>query len=220
MSAVLLLSRPAGFSCSGDRCSYLPVYSRDWVLSGTSSLTACAMQSTSQNTLCKYSEEKGIAKMSIYVFRLEDATSLITLYHMLHPECQSAKEAKEGKLQGIDLIKVSFSALNYLTCRRELLTSRTPFSSSISPYRRKQMLNQNCCTCHAGVFVKLNICTAAPGFHLWWLICHWHDDCCYINLSPAMAAGVCENWIPERRLYPAGPAGLWRSNGYIFSFMK
>ncbi|NXK96096.1 RT22 protein, partial [Formicarius rufipectus] len=37
---------------------------------------------------------------------LDDATSLITLYHMLHPECQSAKEAKEGKLQGIDLIKV------------------------------------------------------------------------------------------------------------------
>ncbi|KAM6326701.1 small ribosomal subunit protein mS22 [Podargus strigoides] len=37
---------------------------------------------------------------------LDDATSLITLYHMLHPECQSAQEAKEGKLQGIDLIKV------------------------------------------------------------------------------------------------------------------
>ncbi|XP_015726706.1 28S ribosomal protein S22, mitochondrial [Coturnix japonica] len=37
---------------------------------------------------------------------LDDATSLITLYHMLHPECQSAKEAKEGKLHGIDLIKV------------------------------------------------------------------------------------------------------------------
>ncbi|XP_074402902.1 small ribosomal subunit protein mS22 [Zonotrichia albicollis] len=37
---------------------------------------------------------------------LDDATSLITLYHMLHPECQSAKEAKEQKLQGVDLIKV------------------------------------------------------------------------------------------------------------------
>ncbi|XP_074449338.1 small ribosomal subunit protein mS22 [Larus michahellis] len=37
---------------------------------------------------------------------LDDATSLITLYHMLHPECQSAKEAKERKLQGVDLIKV------------------------------------------------------------------------------------------------------------------
>ncbi|XP_067158038.1 small ribosomal subunit protein mS22 [Apteryx mantelli] len=37
---------------------------------------------------------------------LDDTTSLITLYHMLHPECQSAKEAKEGKLQGVDLIKV------------------------------------------------------------------------------------------------------------------
>lgn len=48
--------------------------------------------------------------MSLYLFRLDDATSLITLYHMLHPECQSAKEAKEQKLQGVDLIKVSLSA--------------------------------------------------------------------------------------------------------------
>ncbi|NWI21073.1 RT22 protein, partial [Crypturellus soui] len=37
---------------------------------------------------------------------LDDATSLITLYHMLHPECPSAKEAKEGNLQGVELIKV------------------------------------------------------------------------------------------------------------------
>ncbi|XP_052658989.1 28S ribosomal protein S22, mitochondrial isoform X2 [Harpia harpyja] len=37
---------------------------------------------------------------------LDDTTSLITLYHMVHPECQSAEEAKEGKLQGVDLIKV------------------------------------------------------------------------------------------------------------------
>ncbi|KFW77432.1 hypothetical protein N305_07245, partial [Manacus vitellinus] len=42
----------------------------------------------------------------LYFFRLDDATSLITLYHMLHPECQSAKEAEEGKLKGVDLIKV------------------------------------------------------------------------------------------------------------------
>ncbi|NXY91547.1 RT22 protein, partial [Alcedo cyanopectus] len=35
---------------------------------------------------------------------LDDATSLIRLYHLLHPESQSAK-AKEGKL-GVDLIKV------------------------------------------------------------------------------------------------------------------
>ncbi|XP_010219775.1 PREDICTED: 28S ribosomal protein S22, mitochondrial [Tinamus guttatus] len=37
---------------------------------------------------------------------LDDTTSLITLYHMLHPECPSAKEAKEGNLQGVELIKV------------------------------------------------------------------------------------------------------------------
>ncbi|KFV80865.1 hypothetical protein N308_10885, partial [Struthio camelus australis] len=45
-------------------------------------------------------------KCNFFLFRLDDATSLITLYHMLHPECQSAKEAKEGKLNGVDLIKV------------------------------------------------------------------------------------------------------------------
>ncbi|KFU95272.1 hypothetical protein M959_05058, partial [Chaetura pelagica] len=49
---------------------------------------------------------RAIATIGVYFFRLEDATSLITLYHMIHPECQSAKAAKEGKLQGIDLIKV------------------------------------------------------------------------------------------------------------------
>ncbi|NWX85271.1 RT22 protein, partial [Nothoprocta ornata] len=37
---------------------------------------------------------------------LDDTTSLITLYHMLHPDCPSAKEAKEGNLQGVELIKV------------------------------------------------------------------------------------------------------------------
>ncbi|KFP25600.1 hypothetical protein N325_04792, partial [Colius striatus] len=49
---------------------------------------------------------KQLPQMRLCLFRLDDATSLITLYHMLHPECQSAKEAKEGKLQGVDLIKV------------------------------------------------------------------------------------------------------------------
>nr|XP_056705340.1 28S ribosomal protein S22, mitochondrial [Euleptes europaea] len=34
---------------------------------------------------------------------LEDATSLVNLYHMLHPDCQSAREAQD--LQGLDLIK-------------------------------------------------------------------------------------------------------------------
>lgn len=69
----------------------------------------CCAKYITKCTLCKYSE-RGIAKMSFYLFRLDDATSLITLYHMLHPECQSAKAAKEQKLQGVDLIKVSFSA--------------------------------------------------------------------------------------------------------------
>ncbi|KAM6442981.1 small ribosomal subunit protein mS22 [Liasis olivaceus] len=36
---------------------------------------------------------------------LDDAVSLITLYHMLHPDCESAREAQEKDIQGIDLIK-------------------------------------------------------------------------------------------------------------------
>ncbi|CAM5138922.1 unnamed protein product [Eretmochelys imbricata] len=37
---------------------------------------------------------------------MDDATCLINLYHMLHPDCQSAKEAKEQEVHGVDLIKV------------------------------------------------------------------------------------------------------------------
>uniref|UniRef100_A0ACB8FBA1 Uncharacterized protein n=1 Tax=Sphaerodactylus townsendi TaxID=933632 RepID=A0ACB8FBA1_9SAUR len=36
---------------------------------------------------------------------LDDATSLVTLYHMLHPDCQSARDAQEQDLKGLDLIK-------------------------------------------------------------------------------------------------------------------
>ncbi|XP_030072725.1 small ribosomal subunit protein mS22 [Microcaecilia unicolor] len=37
---------------------------------------------------------------------LDDAECLINLYHMLHPETQSAKEAKEQAACGLDLIKI------------------------------------------------------------------------------------------------------------------
>uniref|UniRef100_A0A8C3TBZ1 Mitochondrial ribosomal protein S22 n=1 Tax=Chelydra serpentina TaxID=8475 RepID=A0A8C3TBZ1_CHESE len=37
---------------------------------------------------------------------MDDATCLINLYHMLYPDCQSAKAAKEQEVHGIDLIKV------------------------------------------------------------------------------------------------------------------
>lgn len=57
-------------------------------------------------------------KQAFICFRLDDATSLITLYHMLHPECQSAKEAEERKLQGVDLIKVCFSTSNLFKYRK------------------------------------------------------------------------------------------------------
>ncbi|XP_013215318.2 small ribosomal subunit protein mS22 isoform X2 [Ictidomys tridecemlineatus] len=37
---------------------------------------------------------------------LDDATSLVQLYHMLHPDGQSAQEAKEQAAEGVNLIKV------------------------------------------------------------------------------------------------------------------
>ncbi|XP_052573711.1 28S ribosomal protein S22, mitochondrial [Peromyscus californicus insignis] len=37
---------------------------------------------------------------------IEDATSLVQLYHMLHPDGQSAQEAKEQAAKGVNLIKV------------------------------------------------------------------------------------------------------------------
>lgn len=38
--------------------------------------------------------------------RVDDATSLIQLYHILYPEGQSAQEAKEQAAEGVHLIKV------------------------------------------------------------------------------------------------------------------
>ncbi|XP_021492254.1 small ribosomal subunit protein mS22 [Meriones unguiculatus] len=37
---------------------------------------------------------------------IDDATSLVRLYHMLHPDGQSAQEAKEQAAEGVNLIKV------------------------------------------------------------------------------------------------------------------
>ncbi|XP_042521634.1 28S ribosomal protein S22, mitochondrial isoform X1 [Dipodomys spectabilis] len=37
---------------------------------------------------------------------VDDATSLVQLYHMLHPDGQSAREAKEQAAEGVNLIKV------------------------------------------------------------------------------------------------------------------
>lgn len=48
----------------------------------------------------------GVVTSELLNFRLEDAVNLITLYHMLHPDCESAREAQEQDIQGIDLIKV------------------------------------------------------------------------------------------------------------------
>lgn len=44
--------------------------------------------------------------LSSFILRIDDATSLVQLYHMLHPDGQSAQEAKEQAAKGMDLIKV------------------------------------------------------------------------------------------------------------------
>ncbi|XP_048460602.1 28S ribosomal protein S22, mitochondrial isoform X4 [Rhincodon typus] len=37
---------------------------------------------------------------------IEDAISMLHLYHMVHPDCQSSKEANQQQAQGLDLIKI------------------------------------------------------------------------------------------------------------------
>ncbi|XP_067851541.1 28S ribosomal protein S22, mitochondrial [Heptranchias perlo] len=37
---------------------------------------------------------------------MDDAVSVLQLYHMVHPDCQSSKEANEQQAQSIDLIKI------------------------------------------------------------------------------------------------------------------
>lgn len=38
--------------------------------------------------------------------RVDDAASLVQLYHILHPDSKSAQEAKEQAAEGLHLIKV------------------------------------------------------------------------------------------------------------------
>lgn len=45
--------------------------------------------------------------LGVFTLRVDDATSLVQLYHMLHPEGQSAQEAKEQAAEGVNLIKVA-----------------------------------------------------------------------------------------------------------------
>lgn len=45
--------------------------------------------------------------LGVFTLRVDDATSLVQLYHMLHPDGQSAQEAKEQAAEGVNLIKVA-----------------------------------------------------------------------------------------------------------------
>lgn len=47
---------------------------------------------------------------------MDDATSLVQLYHILHPDGQSAQEAKEQAAEGLHLIKVKGLFPHWLLC--------------------------------------------------------------------------------------------------------
>lgn len=44
--------------------------------------------------------------------RLQDAVSLVSLFHMLHPHSESAQEAAGQQAAGADLLKVHISNLS------------------------------------------------------------------------------------------------------------
>lgn len=48
--------------------------------------------------------------------RGSDATSLVHLYHILHPDGQSAQEAKKQGAEGLHLIKVTGLFPHWLLC--------------------------------------------------------------------------------------------------------
>lgn len=43
-----------------------------------------------------------------FSYRMDDAVSVVQLYHTLHPECQSANETNVQQAKGIELIKVVY----------------------------------------------------------------------------------------------------------------
>ncbi|XP_070561521.1 small ribosomal subunit protein mS22-like [Ptychodera flava] len=47
----------------------------------------------------------GLLKDMIQRDLIDDAVDLVTLYHMLHPQCASAREVKKFDLKGIDIVK-------------------------------------------------------------------------------------------------------------------
>lgn len=44
--------------------------------------------------------------MFLFVSRLQDAVSLVSLFHMVHPHSESAQEAASQQATGSDLLKV------------------------------------------------------------------------------------------------------------------
>lgn len=54
----------------------------------------------------------------VFVSRLQDAVSLVSLFHMVHPHSESAQEAASQQATGTDLLKVRTHKLD----RKYLLT--------------------------------------------------------------------------------------------------
>lgn len=43
----------------------------------------------------------------VYMSRFQDAVSLVSLFHMVHPHSESAQEAASQQAAGLDLLKVT-----------------------------------------------------------------------------------------------------------------
>lgn len=72
----------------------------------------------------------------VIVSRLQDAVSLVSLFHMIHPRSESAQEAASQQAAGTDLLKV----------RTPALTRRIPglYSSEIVPGVLESIRSQRC----------------------------------------------------------------------------
>lgn len=52
------------------------------------------------------SDEKPCLTRGPFSLRIDDAASLVQLYHLVHPDGQSAQEARGQAAEGVNLIKV------------------------------------------------------------------------------------------------------------------
>ncbi|XP_072035930.1 small ribosomal subunit protein mS22-like [Amphiura filiformis] len=71
--------------------------------------------------LAKQRRIDGLLVDIIQRYLITDAEDLITLYHMMHPQCKSAQETKEKQLKGLELIKMYIQCDSSQTGKLELV---------------------------------------------------------------------------------------------------